>query len=698
MALPATDPHEDPIKAALPPATDYITYLTLLEYRLNSDNLKTLNGFLAADDGKLAEEIGWDLLRLVLPMIQTNPGAAVDCLELIAKRGNPREIVVRVAEEFEKLNQESGDNESEDTDSDSDQDTDDLPTFDGEATRIHLGKMKLTGMPDSGTNPRKSESPEQSREIDDVHHTPSDQIKLFQALIVMLSHVHPRIKTQYPSRFLATSLPAALGAYRRSMVTRETTEMFIQCLKRLSGNQRPTLPPRASTSDAVPAPVPLPDPEALSETATGIVATSDNEKAIVTRLLQAVALEILEEYSSALSLEEIPCFAWTSRIREQDQVTGRILQHSNDDVNNDLVEHDAIVKQIVSLSNTLGLDVFSEASRAITEVSKVPGPLETTATEEEEPASDYPSTPGEVPISPAALVLLLAAQDFYKTEPTSMEPKIIVRLFQKLTPLAEAPVLPLPAVQDALNMLAYKHIVMQSASQSLSEAAFHNLVSILTQSFTTCPYPQIRDDAHYIASLLLHSYPVEHIRVAIIKQMITGIGQDPSDPLRSVPLAPPLNLPSLKAAGVLWLKDELYRSLRRNESAAAEESTGSDGLNPELLESDDDLRQVVYPDVSRLPAPAGLGVDETDENDSSSELPFYIAVLNLSCVVFSHVDAGKLPKSLQATAEMYRSMTKWAGSLTANQSTDEMARASDVYALEDACARLKGVLEEKQGL
>ena len=688
--MPAADSHEDPLRAALPPATDYITYLTLLEYQLNPDNLKTLNGFLAADDGKLAEEIGWDLLRLVLPMIQTNPGAAVDCLELIAKRGNPREIVVRVAEEFEKLNQETGEDDIDDNGDD--EDSDGLPTFKGEAARIHLGKMKLDGMPESVESPG-AVSPHSSNQIS---HAPIDQIRVFQALIVMLSHVHPRIKTKFPSRFLATSLPAALGALRRSLVTRETTEMFISCLKRLSGNHRPALPPRASISDTTSAPVPLPDPEALSETPTGIVATSENEKAIVIKLLQAVALEVLEEYASALSLEEVPCFAWTSRTREHDHVAGRLLQRSNDDVGNDLVEHDAIVKQIVSLCDMLGLDVLFEAKKATNRISKLPDPAEQTAGEEEEPASDYPSTPDEVPVSPAALVLLLAAQDFYKSGSTSTEPKLIVSLFQKLTPLAEASVLPIPAVQDALNMLAYKHMVIQSAVQSLGEAEFNSLTSTLTQSFTTCPYPQIRDDAHNIVTSLLHLYPFQHVRMAIIKQTIAGIAKDPSNSTRSVPLAPPLNLPSLKAVGVGWLKDELSSGLQQVKAASVVGSAVSDGIDPELLETDDDLRRLIYPDVSQstIVAPTdGLYGDY-----SISDLPFLVAVLNLSCVVFSRVDAGKLPKSLQATTETYRSMTQWARFLAAKQDTEEVARASDVYALEDACARLKGVLEEKQDL
>ena len=102
MSAPPDSP-PDALVTALPPATDYITYLTLLEYQLTPENLPTLNTLLLADDGTLAEEIGWDLLKLVLPMLSEVPDEATRCLEIIAHRGNPREVVVKIAEELESL-------------------------------------------------------------------------------------------------------------------------------------------------------------------------------------------------------------------------------------------------------------------------------------------------------------------------------------------------------------------------------------------------------------------------------------------------------------------------------------------------------------------------------------------------------------------------------------------------------------------
>src|SRR5271156_3162749 len=296
---------ESPLIAALPPQTDYITYLTILEYQLTSTNLPTLTSLLTNDDGTLAQEIGWDLLKLVLPLSEEVPEEAGRCLEVVARRGNPREVVVRVAEELETLGY---DDENSDTDQEfgDDESGDELRTFPGEAERIHLGPMTLQGMP-TPSNQRSSE--ERLGQKDEKHARRSDDHEVFstkfQILLSMLSILHPRIQTKYPSRFLATSLPATLGSYRRLAIDSATTKAFLSLLGKLSGKQRPILPPRASTADTAeihPNPAanaetksaPLPDPEAESETpSSGTL--SAGEAAIMKRLLQAVLLEVLEE-------------------------------------------------------------------------------------------------------------------------------------------------------------------------------------------------------------------------------------------------------------------------------------------------------------------------------------------------------------------------------------------------------------------
>ncbi len=351
---------EDPLVAALPPATDYMTYLTLLEYQLTPQNLPTLSRLLSEDDGKLVEEIGWDLLRLVLPMLSHAPDEANQCLEFIARKGNPREVVVRVAEELEKL----GDR-VEDEDFDQEADDDEMRTFAGEAPHVHLGAMKLDGMPQA------KQSVETGPADSDVDQKPPSSLKelKLRALFNMLGALHPRIKTQYPSRFLATSLPAALGAYRQIPISAATTTAFLTMLETLSGKTRPPLPPRAGsaavttrtsggqTQGVTPAPAPLPDPEAKAEEEeTGGKVPSGEEKAIIFRLLNAVMLEVLDEYLSSLTSSEHPSMSWTARLREtfepQRVLSGRSTETQLWQETEDLKQRDALLARFHKLAMT----------------------------------------------------------------------------------------------------------------------------------------------------------------------------------------------------------------------------------------------------------------------------------------------------------------------------------------------------------
>ncbi|KKY27460.1 putative dolichyl-p-man:man cpp-dolichyl mannosyltransferase [Phaeomoniella chlamydospora] len=144
---------EDPILKAVPPETDYITYLTILEYQLNEQRLPSLLRVL--QDDTLTENIGWDLVHLLMPMLPNSK----NCLDLIARKGNPREVIIRATEYLSSLGSTDGE-----PDPASD---DDLRTFEGEVERIHLGDMVLEGLPHSAADPaskpleghRKSEAP-----------------------------------------------------------------------------------------------------------------------------------------------------------------------------------------------------------------------------------------------------------------------------------------------------------------------------------------------------------------------------------------------------------------------------------------------------------------------------------------------------------------------------------------------------------
>jgi hypothetical protein len=249
------------IKASLPPETDYLTYLTIVESHLCPEILPTLNEIL--QDAELTQNIGWDLIQLLLPL----PGAEI-CLNTIARLGNPREVVLKVTEALRLLNLDESTDEEDD------------------GTEVVEGILPGQGDGMAG-------EPSEPKNIDK-----------FCTLLSLLSTLHPRIKTKYPSRFLSTSLMAIISSYRPS---NQATSAVISFVHAISGTKRPPLPQRGSSTTislniGAEAPPPAPDPEATAE--------EPQEKAIQKKLLQSFVTHILEEYVNANRLE------WSARLQE----------------------------------------------------------------------------------------------------------------------------------------------------------------------------------------------------------------------------------------------------------------------------------------------------------------------------------------------------------------------------------------------
>jgi hypothetical protein len=248
------------IKASLPPETDYLTYLTIIESHLTPDILPTLDEIL--QDATLTQNIGWDLIQLLIPL----PGSE-KCLKTIARLGNPREVVLKVTEALRLLNTRGEEEE-------------DVPAGD-------LDKLLRNG----GEGSYK-------------HVSEPSEVDKFCTLVSLLATLHPRIKTKYPSRFLSTSLIAILASYRPSD---QATLAVITFLHSLSGKKRPPLPQRKSSRSISvqldsKAEASAPDPEATAE--------EPQEGAIQEKLLQSFVTHILEVYINATGLE------WTARMQE----------------------------------------------------------------------------------------------------------------------------------------------------------------------------------------------------------------------------------------------------------------------------------------------------------------------------------------------------------------------------------------------
>ncbi|EXJ84639.1 hypothetical protein A1O3_05309 [Capronia epimyces CBS 606.96] len=774
----ASDPHsaEDPLLAALPPVTDYITYLTILEYQLTPQNLPTLTRLLCEDDGTLAQEIGWDLLKLVLPLLSHCPDEATHCLEVVARRGNPREVVVRVAEELEKLG-DAGDDDDLDEDSDELNPADaedELPTFAGEAPRIHLGAMTLEGVPEAPKQVEQQDVGQQEDGSRSAKSSASSRPLKLQALLNMLSILHPRIKTQYPSRFLATSLPAALGAYRRIPITTAVTASFLTMLEALAGKRRPPLPPRdSSTRGATSAP--LPDPEARAEEEqTGINTSSPEERTITSRLLDAVLLEVLDEYLSSLSSQELSSMSWTARLREklepQRIVPGRPTESQLWQEREELKVRDALVARFGALSRGMNIHAATEIKRLLHEDEDE---TEDSSLDKEQEASEYPTSPSQIPFPRAGVIFLYAYESYVNAE--SLPPLLTTTELTKLTahsfPLSATPSIPSPALQDALLSLLYRRIHSPSATDAPpSPAKFLLLLSTLTQLFTITPWPALRDSAHHIATKLLHAYPDPKVRLEVIVQTLRGstlstnwaeIEDDP-DPepgideetglTRStsalqphpIPLAPPQQIGALKAVGVDWLKDEFANSIRHQDTGLAsieQPLARTEGLDLSTLidghadlDKDDakdsrtpSLLDLLFPqDLPRFPPQpitSGQQSNTDPEADDSDDLlsflldiPYFIATLNLLCVILPHLPSSSPSsttdvkprlaahvRSLSTASNFLLALLQHATTSTAAdqaegtrvEDTEFLAESrADIYALEDACTRATAALEK----
>ena len=298
--------HDDPLIQALPPASDYLTYLTILEYQLTPARLPTLHKLL--QDETLTTNIGWDLVQLLLPMLPQSS----ECLQDIARLGNPREVILRVSDALMQL--QPDDDEDDDDGNDDDTDT--------------------TNAGDDKTNEGSKRLPR--------------YILKFNCLVAMLSVLHSRIQTKHPSRFIATSIQAVLEAYTMSP-TSETTVALLEFFRDIAPSKRPAPPPRAASESSVlrvsQASAPDPEAEAQSSAPSG-----NDEPELVRRFLQFGLVEVLKSYLLSFSGPLDPGMSWAIRLQEklhpESRIPGRESQTDIYSATQHLRERDMIMSKI----------------------------------------------------------------------------------------------------------------------------------------------------------------------------------------------------------------------------------------------------------------------------------------------------------------------------------------------------------------
>ncbi|KAF9739180.1 hypothetical protein PMIN04_002188 [Paraphaeosphaeria minitans] len=502
--MPTETKQGNPLLEALPPATDYLTYLTLVEQVLTEDNLPTLHQVL--QDRELAVNIGWDLVHILLPLLPSSE----DCLQDVAAKGNPREVILKVTEALRLLEFEERELDSHGEDD--------------EEQAVAASSSKTTGLSDTVLPPLP--------------------VLKFEVLLDLLATLHGRVKAKYPSRFLATSLQAVLTAYNRATSHRdELTLNAIKLVKTLSGTKRPHLPPRTPSGNLLRTVSNRmePDPEAQIDPPTA------DEQTLTTRLFQSFLTHVMEDYILTLTSEDdVPGFAWSSRLMEKyepSRIRPDKPKYADRFANEDpLKSRAAIIGQLVALAQDLGLktqDLVTTIMDPETEKQGIPGA-------EDEP----PNSAEDIPLSQTGALLLYTArtvkQELYTNVSSDDAPYIHVfpdhtAIIQNYVGIIGQQTVGMEpeALLDAVLALGLIAVEKNAVGEPADDEAFSRYLQTTSLISANTPSPSLRYHAAYLTSTILRSHPSSIVRLSFIR-----------DTLEHCPYE------NLKESAVTWLKGE----------------------------------------------------------------------------------------------------------------------------------------------
>ncbi|KAL2829197.1 YAP-binding/ALF4/Glomulin [Aspergillus cavernicola] len=510
---------DNPLIQALPPATDYLTYLTLIEYQLTPARLPTLHKLL--QDETLTTNIGWDLVKILLPMLPESS----ECLQDVARLGNPREVILRVSDALMQLHPAREDEED----------------FDKQL-ETQLEEAELGADSDAATETV----------------TVPLHITQFNTLVAMLSVLHTRIQTKSPSRFLATSLQAALEAYM-SMPTNETTNALLEFLRDVSPTKRPPPPPRGPSESSVlrVSEASAPDPEAERPSSSS---SESGETLLTKRFLQFGLIELLKSYLLSSSGPMDLGMSWAIRLQEKFHPNTRMPgtgSPTNVYMNTkQLGERDSIIAKITALSQDFGLTDIELLKVVLQSPETQPPPLD---------FEEHPKKVEDIPLERHGSLLLLAARaaaaQLFCSGKTFLIPIYpdLARVFNNFVgrscTLDEVAFEQPQVLLDSL--LALTVISLQKPIEPpLNDTEFTDFVLSMTASTVRQAYTTVRR----IPNTVIHSNPSQIARFKVIRKVLED------DYYRT-----------LKDRAIDWLKNEILE-------AAKEPSVESNiFLNPHYL-------------------------------------------------------------------------------------------------------------------
>lgn len=576
---------ENPWIALKPPVSDSMTYLTFIEHNLSTETLPQLHEVL--QDKELNQLIGWDLVHLLIPLVP----ASEQCLLDVARLGNPREVVLKVSESLRllELNELSDDESSDDED-----------VGGKEVEKLHLSESSKAGAARGLGLTTEPESSEADLPL---------PVLQFRVLLSMLSVLHPRIKTKYPSRFLSTTLQAVLAAYGKATRNQDDlTYDVVKFVNTLTGTKRPHLPPRRTSTNILQAKIENAgvDPEGQAEK------PSEEEKDMQKRLVQSFLTHILEDYMLSLpSVDDVPGMAWSSRLQEklnpQRTVPGKKSYVSQFEDNDKLKSRLATVGTISALAKDLDLDSH-DLFEAIMDTSPELTGLETNE-------DDPPTSPKDIPLSKTGALFLLAARKAVETlydkkadtPPFSIfsEHATVLRNFIGNAAQNTSGLEP-EALIDTVLFLGLIALENNDVGEPKSDNDFSQYLQSTSLLSANTPSPSLRYHAHFITSTVLRSHPHDLVRLSFIK-----------DTLEHCPYE------NLKASAVGWIKGEAIEANPPNPAPGESEDEISIFATPIALQT---LSPFLFPDLSdsQLIQPnLGEGYAQF-----KADLSFYLASLN----------------------------------------------------------------------
>ncbi|KAI1261928.1 DUF1760-domain-containing protein [Xylariaceae sp. FL1019] len=455
---------------------DKFMYLTLLDQylttplgqgpdgKLDSRALPVLNATLLQDVER-TQDIGWDLVQ---PLI--NLDESEECLETIARVGNPREVIIKVMEALDGLARQ----------------------WDG------------TGVD----------------EDEEDTNLKSIVSKKFITLVGMISILQGRINTRRPSSFLGPSLSKVFEAYQP---TPEMTTAVINLVQSLSGRKRPPIPQRVSSINVADpdkdgdASKNAPDPEAEQQQSQ----QDPLEAKMKEKMLQCFTTCVLQRYVNANELQ------WSARLLEtyypKRIVPGRPTMTKAFREDENLQKKDAIVGQLAALLRDLGIkDISNESINNLCKQQFSTNPIR---------GLEDCNRPEEISLSEGGVLSLLAYWFFsadifgaHYPQPTMYlipdHCELIARFLGTDSEESQARILNNPGMTDAILGigLALNHRGLKASGQYTGAAllAYHHHLGVIS---LTHLYIEVRNAAAAFAGIILHSDPSDSYRFDILEDL-----------------------------------------------------------------------------------------------------------------------------------------------------------------------------------